>query len=48
MTDADFAYADWLNLLGSDEITDRTPDIVRDLHEMHDRAEESHTPATDH
>jgi hypothetical protein len=42
MTDADRAYADWLNLLGSDEITDTDPGITADLHRMHDRAQDSH------
>lgn len=42
MTGEDAVYAGWLNLLGSDEITDLDPDILRDLHLMHDSAEESH------
>ena len=42
MTSDDAVYADWLNLLGSDEITDRDPDIAADLHQMHDAAEASH------
>ena len=44
MTSEDAVYADWLNLLGSDEITDRTPVIMTDLHRMHDAAEASHDP----
>lgn len=43
MTSEDEIYADWLNLLGSDEIADRTPVILTDLHKMHDAAEASHT-----
>jgi hypothetical protein len=42
VTSDDITYAVWLNLLGSDEITDTNPDIVRDLHAMHDTAEASH------
>lgn len=42
MTGEDAIYAGWLNLLGSDEIADLDPDILRDLHLMHDTAEESH------
>jgi hypothetical protein len=42
MTGEDAVYGEWLNLLGSDEITDRDPDIARDLHLMHDTAEASH------
>lgn len=46
MTGNDEVYIAWLNLLGSDEIADRNPDIVRDLHLMHDTAEASHTERT--
>ena len=42
MTAEDEVYAGWLNLLGSDEIEDRDPDVIEDLHQMHDRAEASH------
>jgi hypothetical protein len=42
VTAEDAVYAGWLNLLGSDEITDPDPDIRADLHLMHDTAEESH------
>jgi hypothetical protein len=45
MTTEDEVYAAWLNLLGSDEITDRDPDILTDLHLLHDRAEASHPEA---
>jgi hypothetical protein len=46
MTGADEVYAVWLNLLGSDEIDDTNPDTVKDLHQMHDAAEASHTERT--
>lgn len=42
MTGADEVYADWLNLLGSDEIDDTNEDTIRDLHQMHVSAEVSH------
>jgi hypothetical protein len=46
MTSEDAAYCGWLNLLGSDEITDTDPGIAACLHTLHDRAEASHrTPA---
>lgn len=47
MTADDEVYAAWLNLLGSDEINDHDPDIIRDLHRMHDAAEASHIPEGD-
>ncbi len=40
MTDADFAYASWLDVLGSS--TEEGPVLTRALHELHDRAEASH------
>jgi hypothetical protein len=43
MTGEDAVYAEWLNLLGSDEIKDHDPDILRDLHLMHEVAEASHS-----
>lgn len=45
MTTEDTVYADWLNLLGSDEIDDTDRDIRADLHLMHDAAEDSHPKA---
>lgn len=47
MTKEDQIYADWLNLLGSDEAADRTPAapaIAADLRTMHDAAKASHGP----
>lgn len=44
MTKEDQVYGDWLDLLGSDEITDTDPAIAADLHKMHDAAEASHDP----
>lgn len=48
MTGEDAVYGDWLNLLGSDEITDSDPAIRDDLHRMHDRAEASHRDMDDY
>jgi hypothetical protein len=45
MTNEDRVYADWLDLLGSDEITDKDPAIAQALHRLHDAAEASHGPA---
>lgn len=42
MTKEDEIYADWLDLLGSDEIEDRNEEIAADLKVMHDRAVASH------
>jgi hypothetical protein len=42
MTPQDNVYAVWLNILGTDEIDDPDPDIMDDLHFMHDAAEASH------
>lgn len=42
MTREDEIYADWLDLLGSDEISDTNEAITADLKAMRERAEASH------
>lgn len=42
MTTEDEVYAGWLNLLGSDEVSDTDPGTIDDLHRMHDASEASH------
>jgi hypothetical protein len=41
-TAEDTVYADWLNLLGSDEITDTDAATAAALRRLHDDAEASH------
>lgn len=41
MTAEDFAYAAWLDVLGSS--TDEGPVLTEALHRLHDEAEASHT-----
>ena len=42
MTAEDAVYAGWLNLLGSDEITDPDESVREALHRLHDLAGRSH------
>lgn len=44
MTKEDAVYADWLDLLGSDEISDKNEAITADLKAMRERAEASRDP----
>lgn len=48
MTKEDAVYADWLDLLGSDEDQDPDPEIIWALHVLHDAAEASHVPEASH